>query len=189
MDNALKFDKVDAAAPRPVQPRPGRPRRPRSTPARCDRRKADPKFQKQEERIKKYRRPQGPALDLAQRGQVPGRVRPRRRRREGRRGEGQEGQGQEEEVHRAPRLGVRLLQRRGRPDRRRLPDPRLQGPGRDPGPRCSEPLTAWPGRRGVRSRGYLAPGACVDRQGRLQVPSGPGPTASVVLPPRPRTGS
>ena len=35
--------------------------------------------------------------------------------------------------HRAPGLGVRLLQRRGRPDRHRLPDPRLEGPGRGPG--------------------------------------------------------
>ena len=53
MDNALKFDKVDRAAPRPVQPRPGRPRRQGSTRSVRDRRKADPKFQKQEERIKK----------------------------------------------------------------------------------------------------------------------------------------
>ena len=53
----------------------------------ADRRKADPKFQKQDERIKKFARPQGPALDLAQRGQVQGRVRPRRGRPEtGRRG-------------------------------------------------------------------------------------------------------
>ena len=125
MDNALKFDKVARAGPRPLQPGLPRPGRPAQRPLRAapQGRPQVPEAGRADQAVP---RPQGPPLDRAQRGQVQGRVLPRRRRQGSRRGrEGREGK-EEEEVHRARGLVVRLLQRRDRPDRRRLPDPGLR---------------------------------------------------------------
>ena len=54
MDNAFKFDKVDRTAPRPLSTASPPTWSPSSNDRSADRRKADPKFQKQDEQIKKF---------------------------------------------------------------------------------------------------------------------------------------
>ena len=93
----------------------------------ADRRKADPKFQKLDDQIKKY-------LDRKARHSISlneAKFRaeyvpddPEEKAADEKAKEGT----QEEEIRRARDLGLGLLQRRGDPDRHRLPDTRLEGP-------------------------------------------------------------
>ena len=159
MDNALKFDKVERAAARPVSTASPPTWSPSSNNRSVGPPQGRPQVPEAGRADQEVRRPQGPALDLAERGQVPRRVRPRRRRGARRRPRRRPRRTEEEEVHRAGGLGVRLLQRRGRPDRRRLPDPRLEGPGRGAGKgQARRPVI--PGCETTR---------CVPRGGRLRM--------------------
>ena len=99
-----------------------------------DRRKANPKFQKQDEMIKKFiERKARHTISLNEekfRAEFVPDDDPEKK---------DEEKAKKEKAKKkytgAPGLGARLLQRRGRPHRRRLPDPRLEGPRLRPGPR------------------------------------------------------
>ena len=128
MDNAFKFDKVDGLPHDNYQPRPRRSGR-SSRPAFADRRKAEPKFQKQDEQIKKFlERKARHSISLNEakfRAEFVPEDPEEKAADEKAKKERKKKKFAEREV-----WELRLLQRRSHPDRHRLPDPRLQGPGR-----------------------------------------------------------